>query len=183
MVARWETLNKTPIADLKIFTAHAVQRRHPTHGHIGTFTVLESAEWVNIIPLTRNNEIVMIQQYRHGTDSITLEVPGGLVEEGENPCGAAMRECKEETGYGAPHEALLVGVNEPNPAFMNNRCYSYLWQDCRLEYSPQPDEFEDIAVELVPVSRISEYIRSGKIAHSLTLTALLFYMLRVGILL
>ncbi|MFY8000277.1 MAG: NUDIX hydrolase [Candidatus Kapaibacteriota bacterium] len=180
MISRWETLETTVVADLKIFTAKSVQRRHPKRDTVGTFYVLDSAAWVNIIPLTPDNQVVMIRQYRHGTDSVTLEVPGGLVERGENPSEAGMRECREETGYAASESALLLGVNDPNPAFMNNECHSYLWRDCTLQHAQAFDEFEDIDVELVPLARIPQYIADGTIKHSLTLTAFFFYTLKFG---
>lgn len=180
MISLWETLDSTLLADLKIFTAKAVRRKHPKRDAIGTFYVLDSEEWVNIIPLTPDKHVVMIRQYRHGTGAITLEVPGGLVERGEDPCAAGMRECREETGYSAPELALLLGINEPNPAFMNNQCHSYLWQNCTLTQAQTFDEFEDIEVELVPLAAIPGLIADGTIKHSLTLTAFFYYTLRFG---
>lgn len=180
MIPLWETLDVTPLADLKIFTAKAVRRKHPKRNAVGTFYVLDSAEWVNIIPLTADKHVVMIRQYRHGTGAITLEVPGGLVEHGEDPREAGMRECREETGYAASESALLLGINEPNPAFMNNQCYSYLWQDCKPAQAQAFDEFEDIEVELVPLGAIPRLIADGTIKHSLTLTAFFYYTLRFG---
>ena len=180
MISRWKTLETTPLANLKIFTAKAVRRLHPQRDTFGTFYVLDSAEWVNIIPLTPRHEVVMIRQYRHGTDSVTLEVPGGLVERGEAPCEAGMRECREETGYTAPERALVLGINEPNPAFLNNQCHSYLWRDCLQTQAQAFDEFEDIEVELVPLARIPQLIADGTIKHSLTLTAFFFYTLKFG---
>lgn len=177
MIQSWETLDQTMVADLKIFSALAVRRRHPKTNAVGTFTVLDSAEWVNIIPLTANNDVVMIRQYRHGTDSITLEVPGGLVERGEDPAEAGMRECREETGYAASEPALFLGATEPNPAFMNNLCHSFLWKNCTLQHAQAFDQFEDIDVELVPLEAIPNLIRQGAIRHSLTLTAFFYFNL------
>lgn len=181
MISPWETLDRTTVAELKIFTAELVRRKHPKTHAIGTFTVLDSAEWVNIIPITPENNVVMIRQYRHGTDSITLEVPGGLVEHGEHPAEAGMRECREETGYAASETALFLGATEPNPAFMNNCCHSYLWQNCLLQHSQAFDQFEDIEVELVPLAAIPDLIRQGTIRHSLTLAAFFFYHLHSNI--
>lgn len=180
MIPLWETLETTLLADLKIFSAKAVRRKHPKRDAVGTFYVLDSAEWVNIIPLTQDKHVVMIRQYRHGTNAITLEVPGGLIERGEDPREAGMRECREETGYAAPEAALLLGINEPNPAFMNNQCHSFLWQHCVPTQAQAFDEFEDIEVELVPLGAIPRLIADGTIKHSLTLTAFFYYTLRFG---
>lgn len=177
-LARWDTLECAQLADLRIFSAERVRRKHPRRDAVGEFYVLDSPEWVNIIPVTSEGNIVMIRQYRHGTDSITLEVPGGLVEHGEDPKTAGMRECAEETGYTAAHDAELLGVNQPNPAFMNNTCHSYLWLDCALSGEQQFDEFEDIEVVLVPLRQIPRLIQTGVIQHSLVLTAFFFWFLR-----
>ncbi|TAE22844.1 MAG: NUDIX hydrolase [Candidatus Kapaibacterium sp.] len=177
-ISPWETLQRSLTADLRIFSAYNVQRKHPKTGALGDFTLLDSAEWVNILPLTADNNVVMVRQYRHGTDAITLELPGGLVERGENPLHAGMRECREETGYAAGEDAVLLGVNEPNPAFMNNRCHSFLWRNCSLQQGQSLDEFEDIEVVVLPLAEIPSRILAGEIQHSLVLTAFFFYFLR-----
>ena len=96
----------------------------------GIFYVLDSPSWVNIIPVTKDGNIVLIKQYRHGSNSITIEIPGGLVEKAEQSRNAAERECTEETGYTSSDPAILLGENLPNPAFLNNKCKSFLWLNC-----------------------------------------------------
>lgn len=144
------------------------------------FIVLDSAEWVNIIPVTKDNKVVLIEQYRHGIDGITLEVPGGLVENNEDPLTAAERECAEETGFVGSGKAILLGETLPNPAFLNNKCHSYIWFDCAKLKSQSLDRHEDIEVVEVPFDGIKEYIQSGKINHSLVLNAFFFYYMRYG---
>jgi ADP-ribose pyrophosphatase len=180
MIKKWETVENKFVENLKIFDLNIVKRFNNEISKEGSFIVLNSPKWVNIIPVTRNNEVVLVEQYRHGIDEITLEVPGGLVENGEDPRDAGERECREETGYEGVGQAILLGENQPNPAFLNNLCYSYLWTGCEKKFNQALDGNEDINVVLLPFSEINDYILSGKIKHSLVLTAFLFYFLKFG---
>lgn len=176
--SEWETLKIDFAADLKIFKANWIRRRHPEWKKEGNFIVLDSPLWVNIIPVTKDNNVIFVEQYRHGSDSLTLEVPGGLVELGEDPKHAAERECCEETGFRSKSESVLLGENLPNPAFLNNKCYSYIWFDCEKVSNQNLDGYEDIRVLEVPINEIRNYILDGRINHSLVLTAFLFYFLK-----
>ncbi len=180
MLSRWKTLERTTINDCRIFTVDKVRRtviNQEGNNIAGDFFVLNSPNWVNIIPLTPAGHVVMIKQYRHGVDDFTLEVPGGLVDEGEDPCKAAMRECIEETGYSADADAELLGVNQPNPAFLDNVCHCYLWRNCTLRGAQGLDEHEDIEVVEVSMEEAFRLIQTGVIQHSLVLVAFLFHVL------
>ncbi|MBK9247476.1 MAG: NUDIX hydrolase [Ignavibacteria bacterium] len=181
MIEHWTTSRITKIGDFKIFTLFEIERNHPTLlDKRGEFYTLETASWVNIIPITRNNTVVFVQQYRHGIDRLTLEVPGGLVEIGENPLLAGMRECLEETGYASTENAHFLGETLPNPAFLNNSCYCYVWHNCEKISAQALDGNEDIRVIEVPLAEIPTMILSGEIQHSLVLSAFLYYWLRYG---
>ena len=127
MITKWETIESKKTADLFIFDAYNKKRKNPKSGEIGNFTVLESPNWVNIIPVTSDNKIILIEQYRHGTDSVTIEIPGGLIERDEDTQIAGMRECTEETGFSSKELPILTGVSYPNPAYQSNKCFSYAW--------------------------------------------------------
>jgi 8-oxo-dGTP pyrophosphatase MutT (NUDIX family) len=172
----WETIARERVADYAIFTLWRLRRRHPLRQQEGEFVVLEAPAWVNIVPITPDGEVVLIEQYRHGIDALTLEIPGGMVSPGEDPRQAAERECREETGYASPSPATLLTVTYPNPAFLTNVCYSYLWQGCRRVAQPRWDRHEEIAVRLVPLKEIPNLLRSGHIRHSLVLVALLWFL-------
>lgn len=174
-VERWITEGEEFTADARIFSMYAVRRRSPWRGHSAAFTVLRSPDWVNIIPLTADGEVVMVKQYRHGTDEITIELPGGMVERGEHPMHAGMRECVEETGWQGMADAVFLGVSEPNPAFLNNRCYSYLWTDCVYVGTQQCDPNEEIEVVTIPLAEVFAMVGRGEIRHSLVLNALLYW--------
>jgi len=179
MIKKWETLSEKLVGNFKIFDLLWIKRRNEELNKEGEFVVLKSPQWVNIIPITTEGNVVLIEQYRHGTDEITLEVPGGLVEKGEEPRLAAERECLEETGFAGSENAILLGENIPNPAFLTNTCHSFIWLGCKKVSGQKLDRHEDIKVIEVPLSQIKNYILEGKIKHSLVLTAFFFYFLKV----
>jgi 8-oxo-dGTP pyrophosphatase MutT (NUDIX family) len=181
LVVRWKTVEDRFIADLKIFKATYKKRENPLTHVTGDFTVLESPDWVNIIALTDDNRIVMVEQFRQGSDSITLEIPGGLVDLGENPLVAARRECLEETGYEGVGEPELIGISLPNPAFQNNKCSTYLWKNCHRISDQNLDNHEIINIHLIPLNNIKDMIFNGRINHSVILTALSYYFLKNGL--
>jgi 8-oxo-dGTP pyrophosphatase MutT (NUDIX family) len=159
---------------LRIFGLRVDRAVSPRTGAAHDFYVLESKSWVNVIPITPEREVVLIRQYRHGTREVTLEIPGGIVESGDSPQEAARRELQEETGYEAG-EMVGLGYVHPNPAFLNNRCYTFIAQDARHTGHQTQDEKEDIEVLLKPLAEIPRIIREGKITHSLVVAA--FYRL------
>jgi 8-oxo-dGTP pyrophosphatase MutT (NUDIX family) len=175
MVEKWNETESKLVGDFRIFQARQVWRQSPRTGDVHTFYVLESQDWMNVIPLTAEGKVVLIHQYRHGTGEVTLEIPGGLVDEDDgDPARTAARELREETGYEA-REIIPIGHTRPNPAFLNNTCYTFLALDACLVGSPELEGAEDIAVEEVQLASIRELIRIGRITHSLTIAA--FYHL------
>jgi 8-oxo-dGTP pyrophosphatase MutT (NUDIX family) len=141
------------------------------------FYVIESRDWVNIIPLTGDHQVVMIRQYRHGSRGVALEIPGGLVDSRDAPRKAAARELLEETGYRAK-KWLRIGEVNPNPALFNNRCYTFLAQDVQKIADPMFDQTEDIETVLIPLANISGLILKGEIDHAMVIAAFTWYFLR-----
>jgi ADP-ribose pyrophosphatase len=166
----WEVISSHWDRSYRVFSLRTDRARSPRTGVEHRFFILESSSWVNVIPITPDNNVVLIRQYRHGTQDITLEIPGGLVEESDSPAAAAERELLEETGYRAGELAPL-GYVHPNPAIQNNRCYTYLALKSRPVGEQQLDDREDIEVLLQPIGRIPELIRDGAITHALVLAA------------
>jgi len=175
MTAKWETLEEREGENFRIFSTVWLKRRHPEDGREGNFVVLRSPDWVNIIPVTDEGKIVMIEQYRHGADDLTLEIPGGLIDPGEDSRMAGQRECTEETGYESSSEAEKMAEIQPNPAFLDNICYTYVWRGCKKTSVQKLDEHEDISVKEYTVDEIKKMIKSGKINHSLVLNAFFYY--------
>lgn len=142
------------------------------------FFVFEFGDWVNIIPMTADGRIVMIRQYRHGTLSETLEIPGGLIDDHESdPIQAAVRELEEETGYSST-DVTHIGTVEPNPAIQNNRCHTFLARDVTLKTAQKLDPTESIVVELMDRQLVYEKIRSGEITHGLVVAAFAHLLLK-----
>ena len=167
---RWETLDEGKIVDYRIFTVQGMVRRSPRTGRSGTYQVLHIAAWVNVIALTPDDEIVMVEQYRHGIDTITLEMPGGVVEPGEDPAETASRELLEETGYSG-ETPIRIGLVHPNPAIQDNECSTWLIRNARRTAEPTPDEGEHISVHTVARTEIPALLRQGQITHSLMVAA------------
>ncbi|MBK5100391.1 MAG: NUDIX hydrolase [Desulfobacteraceae bacterium] len=172
----WKVISSTRDSSYRIFGIRTDRAQSPRTGEEHDFYILESSSWVNVIPLTPKNEVIMVRQYRHGIQDVTLEIPGGLVEDSDSPEEAAGRELYEETGYRASEMSLLGSVHT-NPAIQNNICYTFLARDVFLAGEQEQDEKEDIEVLLRPLKEIPRMISNGEITHSLVLAAFYrFYM-------
>jgi ADP-ribose pyrophosphatase len=166
----WRRVRSEQVADCRVFRVRRDTAVSPRAGSEHSFYVIESGDWINVIPLTDREEVVMIEQYRHGSDEVTLEVPGGMVDEGETPAGAAARELAEETGYEA-EQMIALGRTRPNPAIQNNWQHAFLAPGARLVGEPEFDTTEHCAVRLVPLADIPALIAGGVITHSLVVVA------------
>lgn len=142
-----------------------------------TFYVIESSDWCNIIPITKNGEVVLIEQFRQGVEQVTLEIPGGMIDEGETPQEAAVRELLEETGFAPTGEVISLGKAFPNPAIHNNTVHFFAALDCEEKQAQSFDATEECIVKLVPLSEINNLIETEQITHSLVLAGFLRYQL------
>ncbi len=175
MIQPWQKLHRQHTGDFRIFDLFTDTSRSPVTGKAHTFFVLSTGDWVNVIPLTPQNEVVMVRQFRHGIEELTLEIPGGMVDKTDGDAAAAAhRELLEETGYQG--EAYLhIGTVASNPAILDNRTHTYLAQNTCCVAPQALDGTEEIAIELIPLADVSELIRCGRITHALVVAA--FYHL------
>jgi len=173
----WPHEGSEVLGRYRIFDVRMDRRRSPRTDKVGEFYVLDAPNWVNVVAITKDRQIVMIEQYRHGTETIELEIPGGMIDpEDPDPVAAGVRELREETGYGGENERLL-GEMAPNPAIMNNTCYTGLVEGCEKRFPLEWDEGEDIALKLIDVDLIPSLITGGRVRHSLVTVALSYYFM------
>jgi len=172
--SKWKTVSEESIGDFRIFSMREITAKSPRTKEEHPFIVLDGNDWVNIIALTPEKKIVLVKQYRFGTSKSELEIPGGIMENGEDPIGAGMRELKEETGY-AGTKTRYLGHIDPNPAFQTNKCHIILVEDCQKVSEQNLDTGEDIQVEIVSAQEVENYINEGTIRHSLVISAFRLY--------
>lgn len=177
MIQPWPILGSTPLGDFKVFSLRKELKRSPRTGREHEFFILDSVDWVNVVALTPDNQIVLVEQFRHGSETVELEIPGGIMDKpDESPVATAIRELREETGYEGEN-ARVIGQVLSNAAIQSNRCHTVLIENCRLVHPVEFDHGEDIATKLVPADSIPELVATGRIRHCIVVAALHYFEL------
>ncbi len=175
MIRNWEILKRERVGDFKIFSLVQKQVRSPRTSAIKDVQVIQFPDWVLVLALTPRQEVVMVHQYRHGTEQVCLELPGGLVDPGDrSPEESAQRELLEETGFKCAN-FRLIGECYPQPAILGNRCYFYLAESAVKAQSQKLDAGEDIEILKIPLKDIQAKIDSKEIDHGMVLLAFYFF--------
>jgi 8-oxo-dGTP pyrophosphatase MutT (NUDIX family) len=163
----WRELSREHLQDCRVFSVSRTLAEAPDGRSRHPFFRIDSTDWVNVIPLTADGDVVMVRQYRHGAREVTLEIPGGMIDAGESPAQA---------GYRSERIEALGSVN-PNPALFGNRLHAFVAHGAERVAEIDNDEREETLVEVVPRSRLPELLRAGRIDHALVLAAFLFFEL------
>lgn len=162
------------LASTRVLELKSVRYRHPVRGTERDFVVVDAPDWVNVVAVTADGRIVLVRQFRYGSSELSLEIPGGVVERGEDPLAAGLRELAEETGYSGQGPRLLASVY-PNPAIQRNRCHFVLVEGVTGGRGTNWDADEEIEVITAPVPEVLDWARSGRITHSLALCGLFYF--------
>ncbi len=172
MIKPWKKTGSKLIGDFRIFKLRSDRSISPRTGKEHDFFVLDCPGWVNVIAVTPDQNLVMVDQFRHGSSTVELEIPGGVMDAAEtDPVATGVRELREETGYEG-EKARVLGKVLANPAILTNTCYTVLIENCRLKHELKLDCGEDLATRLVPVVDMPRLVAEGKIQHSLVVVAL-----------
>ena len=175
MIKPWQKLSSKPLGDYRIFSVRSDEKISPRTGEKHDFYIIDCVDWVNVLAVTPDDQLVMVEQYRHGSNTVELEIPGGIMDAGDtSPVETAVRELREETGYEG-EKARPLGNVFANPAIMSNTCHTVLVENCALKHAVEFDSGEDLITRLVPVAEIPQHVAAGKIRHPLVVVALYYF--------
>lgn len=171
---RWKKLGSREVARTRIFSVESVDFHHPQRAQPQDFFVINAPDWVNVVAVTPEGRLVLVRQFRYGTNDFSVEIPGGIIDQGEDPIAAGVRELREETGY-VGTGARLLGSVHPNPAMQTNRCHLVLVENARAAAALEWDPNEEFEIMTLPVGEVYELAYRGGITHAMVLDALLLF--------
>jgi len=180
MIMEWEKLRQRRKGSFKVFDIDEVVYLNPYTSTEVPIHLIECNNWVNVVAVTPSDQIVLIRQFRFGSDRIEVELPGGIIETDEEPSIAAARELREETGYEGDAPVLIGRVN-PNPALHSHACFTYLIGNAtktgQAEFDGPNERCEDM---LATIDEVRSMILDGQITHALVIDAIFWFLQHAG---
>lgn len=176
---KWSTLSSTYIHKGPWATLRSDKCEMPDGTIVNDYYVLEYPNWANAVALTEDNKILMVRQYRHAANIVSLEIPGGVIEDGENPEDGMRRELLEETGYEF-NSVELISTVYANPSTANNKTFCYLAKGGKKVQDQMLDEHERIIVEEYTIAQVKQLLADNKIAQALHCTGLFYALMKLG---
>ncbi len=168
--SNWQLVRSTTLRDFRVVSVREDTYQYLPTGDERGYAVCDSADWVLIIAVTPEDEVVFVRQFRHGRGELILEIPGGVMDPGESPTDTAIRELREETGFVAEN-VEICGPLLPNPALNNARIHIAVARGCLPKHPPAPEPFEEMTIELRPLDSVAQMIAGGELQHALCIAA------------
>ena len=175
----WRVIDRSETLTTPVFQVVKHLCVSPKDGLEKSFVTLSAPEWVNVIPITNDGMVVLVNQFRHGTEEFSLELPGGVCELGQTTLETARREVMEETGYSSNDFSLLCSL-KPNPALFGNSIHTYVARGAERTGETHFDENEDLEQTLVSLAELKAMILDGRIDHALMVAAIGLFLAREG---
>lgn len=169
----WKILESKSLFKSGIFELRSDKCELPDGRIMPRYFVMDFPDWVNVVPVTPDNEIIMVKQYRHASKKIHLEVPGGSIDPHRNESNleGARRELLEETGYDSDQVELVMS-HYPNPALQSNQMHTYLARNCKKVQEQSLDEFEDLELYFCSLERLEKHLKDGDIDHTIMIASI-----------
>jgi 8-oxo-dGTP pyrophosphatase MutT (NUDIX family) len=172
----WEVLESTYLYRKRWLTLRQDRVRLPRGGIIDEYFVSEYSPWTNVVALTPDRRIVLVRQYRYGLKAVHFELPGGVVDPGEQPATAARRELLEETGFGGGDWEPFLALSA-NPALQTNLTHTYLATGVTLVRPPLNEATEELSIHIVSIAEARRIVLSGEVVQALHAAPLLKFLL------
>jgi ADP-ribose pyrophosphatase len=176
---KWKTCSSTYIHKGPWATLRSDKCEMPDGRIVDEYYVLEYPNWVNAVAITEDNKVLMVRQYRHAANLVSLEIPGGVIEPDEAPEAAMRRELLEETGYRFD-DVELISTVYANPSTANNKTFCYLAKGGKKVREQDLDEHEELIIEEYTIAEVKQLLAENKIAQALHCTGLFYALMKLG---
>lgn len=170
---KWKVLESTPIFSSGLFNLRSDRCQLSDGRVMPRYFVMDFPDWVNVVPVTKQGQVILVKQYRHASAEFHLELPGGSLDPRlkESIQAGARREMLEETGYDS-NDIVQVASHYPNPALQSNQMHTFIAYDCKEVGAQNLDEFEELTLHFCSIAELESYLVTGKINHSIMMASI-----------